>query len=544
MWYNYEEQRAKQVALLCTFCINIVSVGCGCIAANCDSNSSNIAKNFFEDSCSQNEKNPVKFLEKEEKNKEYDILLPTGQPKAELNGITAQKDVGKDKVINSNLEDISPNKTLTKGRIGNKSFINSSCNNSKQISMKDVLNLPFGVISVSTSVCATGCLLYRFLKNKKNNVEPKFIPIPNKENSDSDNLENVEIQLNNKKDLNLLNKILWVVGSVLLYIVLHYIVKAFLFQGSLRGKRKKSGEFNDIEKLEINNNSNANFFIAYKTDSNEKLEKNERKTIILSFGGNLTNGRNKINKVRVGVKFRKGKLIGDNFEVCNHGENCKICEKQFDDHGKLLYTISSFTPGGYYSDQNILKKVVYDVGENALYKDAQALYDYVTDVLGYENVIVHGFCQGGPVAAYLVKYAEEKAEYKKERNKVKALILDSPMDGIYSSVSKIVRYKLFSNGIFGKIFGPISGLVANLLLPFNSLSTYENLKNIKNKDLPIICLSGADKDFLSLDKTNLDKRLQSIGFSKVNKKIDQHAKHESTFDNKFVDFITNQTNEI
>ena len=174
------KDKAGQVALLCAFCINFVSVGCGCVAANCDSSSSNTAKNFFEDSCSQNEKNPVKFLERKEKNKEYDIPPLTGQPTAELNEITAQKDVGKDKVINSNLEDISPNKTLTKGRIGNKSFINSSGNNSKQISMKDIFNLPFSIISVSTSVCATGCLLYRFLKNKKNNVEPKFIPIPKK----------------------------------------------------------------------------------------------------------------------------------------------------------------------------------------------------------------------------------------------------------------------------------------------------------------------------------------------------------------------------
>ena len=62
--------------------------------------------------------------------------------------------------------------------------------------------------------------------------------------------------------------------------------------------------------------------------------------------------------------------------------------------GKLKYTAASIVPRRYYSDKNILKKLG-EAGEKALYEDAENLYNYVTDVLGHKNVIIHGFCLGG-----------------------------------------------------------------------------------------------------------------------------------------------------
>ncbi len=229
-----------------------------------------------------------------------------------------------------------------------------------------------------------------------------------------------------------------------------------------------------------------------------------------------------------------GKVNEDNFEECKEGGDCKHeGHKWMYVYDKLEYTAASIVPRGYYSNENILKKLG-KAGEEALYEDAENLYNYVTDVLCYKNVIIHGFCQGGPVAAHLVKYAEVKAEKCKQESKVIGLVLGGPMDGVYSSGSNGCSTKLGGN-TFGKIVGSISGGISKFLLPFNSLDTYKNLENIKNKDLPILCLSGEDKDILSFEKTEIDKRLRGIGFSKVTTAIFKEKDHVSILKGDFIE---------
>jgi hypothetical protein len=67
------------------------------------------------------------------------------------------------------------------------------------------------------------------------------------------------------------------------------------------------------------------------------------------------------------------------------------------------------------------------------------------------------------------------------------------------------------------------------------LDTYKNLENIKNKDLPILCLSGEDKDILSFEKTEIDKRLRGIGFSKVTTAIFKEKDHVSILKGDFIE---------
>ena len=321
---------------------------------------------------------------------------------------------------------------------------------------------------------------------------------------------------------------------------MHYVAKSLLFYGVwVKNKGNKPRLYKDIEKLEIDKHPETRALIAYKTDSEEKDNKNKRDTIILTFGGNLTDGRGMINTIRVECEYKVGKVNNEgNFEECNDGKNCKHEEhKWIYVDGKLKYTAASIVPRGYHSNENIFKKLG-KAGEKALYEDAENLYNHVTDVLGYKNVIIHGFCQGGPVAAHLVKYAEEKATKGNQENKVIGLVLSEPMDGVYSSVSKNFSKK------FGGNIGSIFGGIFKFLLPFNSLDTYKNLKNIKNKNLPIFCLSGADKDSLSFEKTKIDKKLRQIGFEKVTRAVFTKEGHVPIFKENFIEITTQTENEV
>ena len=319
---------------------------------------------------------------------------------------------------------------------------------------------------------------------------------------------------NSHNDKNLLRPILWVVGSVLIYIILHYWAKSLLFSGvRCRSKENEDVSYKDINELKIDAHPETRALIAYKTGEQNEENKSKTDTIVLSFHGVGSDGRVAINAVRVGGEWVWGRFVNGKWVKCCHGVDCNLCKKKHFG-GKLFYDTASIIPRGFYSNQNILKKV-YITGENPIYEDAENLYDCVTDVLGYKNVIINGFCQGGPVAAHVVKYAEKKAEKEGGKSKVIGLVLNGPMDGIYSSYSKAVRYAIWNDNIFGRIFGPIFGFIAKLLLPFTGLDTYENLKNVKNKSLPIICFSGGDEDFLNNNRIHMKDKLKNVGFENV-----------------------------
>lgn len=400
--------------------------------------------------------------------------------------------------------------------------------NSKSSLTSNAANLFLSTILASASVGATSAAVRSVFKSVDNKIEPDQNDYPiNDDKSDSDENDpnkndpgKITSEPKDEKSLNLLKPILGILGSVLIYIVLHYVAKSLLFYGVwFKSKRSKPTLYKDIEILKIPEYPETRALIAYKTDSEEKDNKNKRDTIILTFGGNFTDGRDMINRIRVNGTNKCGKINDQSeFEERTLKNKCKCKEhKKFYIGGKLEYTAASIVPRGYYSDQNIFKKLG-EASEQAMYEYAENLYDYVTDVLGYKNVVIYGFCQGGPVAAHLVKYAEEKAAKDNQESKVIGLVLSGPQDGVYSLVSKSFSEK-FGDNIFSKIAGSIIGGISKFLFPFSSLDTYKNLKNIKNKDLPILCLSGKDKYFLSFEKTGIDKKLRQFGFKNVTKAV-------------------------
>ena len=425
---------------------------------------------------------------------------------------------------------------------------------------RDTAIMFLSTILASATLGAASAALHNILKSESNKSEPEqnIDPVENDPNKPEQNIDPIDDDKSDsdendpnkndpvitpkskyEKSLNLLKPILYTSGSVLIYIVLHYVAKSLLFFGVwTKSKGNKPTLYKDIGKFEIPGHPETRALIAYKTYSNEKENKEKRDTIILTFGGNFTEGRDMINRIRVNGKYIRGKVNDGIFVECKEGDNCKHeGHKWIYVDGELKYTAASIVPRGYYSNENILKKLG-KAGEEALYEDAENLYNYVTDELGYKNVIIHGFCQGGPVAAHLVKYAEKKAAEGKQ-NKVIGLVLSGPMDGVYSSVSKNFSEN-FGGNILSKIAGSILGGIGKFLLPFNSLDTYKNLKNIKNKDLPIFCLSGKDKDFLSFEKTGIDKRLGRAGFKNVTTAIFEKKGHEYIFNESCIKIIQNE----
>ena len=112
-----------------------------------------------------------------------------------------------------------------------------------------------------------------------------------------------------EKSLNLLKPILYTSGSVLIYIVLHYVARSLLFYGVwFKSKGNKPTLYKDIKRLEIPGQPKIRAIIAYKTYSEEKDNKNERDTIILTFGGNFTGERDMINRIRVNGTNKCGKI--------------------------------------------------------------------------------------------------------------------------------------------------------------------------------------------------------------------------------------------
>ena len=478
-----------------------------------------------------------------------------------------------------------------------KNVIKDLYNKNSKISLKNnAASLYLSTTLASATLGAASAALHNILKSESNKSEPEqnIDPVENDPNKPEQNIDSIDDDKSDsdendpnkndpnkndpvitpepkyEKSLNLLKPILYTSGSVLIYIVLHYVAKSLLFYGVwFKSKGNKPTLYKDIEELKIPGHLETRALIAYakkykfgvvndegsfeeckdgrecrkhkehkwirETISEEKVDEKKRDTIILTFGGNFTEGRDIINRIRVKGKDKKGKVNDEgNFEECDVGwDDCKHKgHKWIYVDGELNYTAASIVPRGYYSNENILKKLG-KAGEEALYEDAENLYNYVTGTLGYKNVIIHGFCQGGPVAAHLVKYAEEKAAKDEQGNKVIGLVLSGPMDGVYSSVSNNCSTDLGGN-TFGKIVGSISGGISKFLLPFNSLDTYKNLKNIKNKDLPIICLSGKDGDSLSFEKTKIDKRLRDIGFQNVTTGIYEKRGHVTIFKEDFI----------
>ena len=106
--------------------------------------------------------------------------------------------------------------------------------NSKSSLTSNAASLFLSTILASASVGATSAALRSVLKSVGNKSEPDQNDYPiNDDKSDSDENDPGKItsEPKDEKSLNLLKPILYTSGSVLIYIVLHYVAKSLLFYG-------------------------------------------------------------------------------------------------------------------------------------------------------------------------------------------------------------------------------------------------------------------------------------------------------------------------
>lgn len=144
------------------------------------------------------------------------------------------------------------------------------------------------------------------------------------------------------------------------------------------------------------------------------------------------------------------------------------------------------------------------VREKGIYSNAQTIYDYVHKDLGIksENIIIHGFSLGGPVAAYVA------ANVSKKGDKINQLILQSSMknttNAAYGSLSK--RNK----------FVQIVGSTGAYLFADN-FDCEKDLKRLYKfyPDIHLVICGGNDEDGLNLKRTKLDNFAKKQGFKNL-----------------------------
>lgn len=279
--------------------------------------------------------------------------------------------------------------------------------------------------------------------------------------------------------------------TCLSYTFLYYIAKASVFNGIV-GKKFIPDyplEKNGISCRKIPGESkiseNDEPTMAYlKLNVNSASATKFGDTILISLGGNRADGHSTVYR---GINREK-----NNFLL----PTAAIKYRYFHDNSHSFVTKAS------------------RVSEKTVYEDGIRLYEYVTNVLGYRNVILLGYSIGGSVASNLAKYIESIGK----GDTIKGIVLASPIDGIESSAEKYTGKKFLGN------------LTATLLKD-EKLDTFDNLSCLKNRNIPLLLVSGGEKDFLSLKLTHIDKRLREAGFKNVYSITNNNYDHNgNTFD--------------
>ncbi|WP_047678769.1 MULTISPECIES: MARTX multifunctional-autoprocessing repeats-in-toxin holotoxin RtxA [Xenorhabdus] len=131
--------------------------------------------------------------------------------------------------------------------------------------------------------------------------------------------------------------------------------------------------------------------------------------------------------------------------------------------------------------------------EKGLYQDARTMFHYLVNDRGIkpENIIIHGYSMGGPIAADLARYAEHSGQ------PVSGLLLDRPMP----SMTKAITAHEVPNpaGITGVLAKAVNG----------RFSVEKNLQGI-SKQTPIMLLT--DSEGLGSEGENLRSRLVAEGY--------------------------------
>ena len=123
--------------------------------------------------------------------------------------------------------------------------------NSKSSLTSNAASLFLSTILASASAGATSAAVRSVFKSVDNKSEPDQNDYPiNDDKSDSDENDPGKItsEPKDEKSLNLLKPILGILGSVLIYIVLHYVAKSLLFYGVwFKSKGNKPTFYKDMK---------------------------------------------------------------------------------------------------------------------------------------------------------------------------------------------------------------------------------------------------------------------------------------------------------
>ncbi|WLI10674.1 MULTISPECIES: alpha/beta hydrolase [Pseudomonas] len=152
--------------------------------------------------------------------------------------------------------------------------------------------------------------------------------------------------------------------------------------------------------------------------------------------------------------------------------------------------------------------------EQGLYQDAEAMFKHLTQTLKIpaEDVILHGYSMGGPIAAHLASKAQS------DGHNVAGLILDRPMP----STSKATRAH------YPKI-GGIAGHIAK-----QSAGTLSVEKNVSPELKGTKILLMTDKERLGKQGEQLRDRLLSNGFNVTGTSVNAlHVESDVVMESQF-----------
>ena len=200
-------------------------------------------------------------------------------------------------------------------------------------------------------------------------------------------------------------------------------------------------------------------------------------------------------------------------------------------------------------NESIFERIrnLFMVSEKSVFEDAERLYDYVTDELGYNKVLIKTHSFGGAVGAHLVKYAEEKARRNQEKSRVGGLFIGSSISGVYTSSKQftfeIVR-RIFENSIIWRWFSHFlkypAALISKISLIDYSLDPVDSLKNLENKELKVVVYDGGQRDFLNNKATGLSEKLKKSGIKYVKSVTNEYIEHNDVIEfGSILDYFKN-----
>ncbi len=144
------------------------------------------------------------------------------------------------------------------------------------------------------------------------------------------------------------------------------------------------------------------------------------------------------------------------------------------------------------------------IRQKNIYSNAQTIYDYVRKKLGVksEDIIIHGFSLGGPVAAYVA------ANVSKKGDKINQLILQSSM----KNTTNAAYDSLSNTNKFVQIMG-----TSGAYLFADNFDCEKELKRLYKfyPDIHLVICGGGKNDGLNLQKTKLDNFARKQGFKNL-----------------------------